>query len=421
MIDKEARETEKRFKDWLSYSVREVIKEKRKNFQLQISSPPQWIFDFPAFHSWLDVNTMSRAKMLWLSGTTGFGKSVLAAYITNELERRFPSALVTFFFCKDNEFLGNAHNIMRTFLYQLTIRFPDARAKIKKIWLEENEFQELSEIEIEDFFNSVIIDCLEIFTNSVNIIFFVLDGINECSRDSCSGILSFLKLLQHCEKLHILLTSQRTPDIMAAIPVCPRIELHKENNQNNIDTYVKAQLDLDPELQSRFRYVHKDPLQFFQHKHKGMFLWVSTVFKYLQLTDSDDDFERTLSKVPETMNGLYQETLKRLEREMSEDEKRWMQDILCWAVMAKRDLTVTEMEAGLCLMRQKKDDLIRTPRIWNIDRTLSRCGAFLQVMQLNSEEKNKSISLVHESFKLFVTDKKFCDNVFLVDEDQSNT
>ena len=133
MIDKEAREIEKRFKDWLSYSVKDVNKEKRKNFQLQISSPPQWIFDFPAFHSWLDVSTTGRGKMLWLSGTTGFGKSVLAAYVTNELERKFPSALVTFFFCKNNEFLGNVHNIMRTFLYQMAVRFPEVRANIKRI------------------------------------------------------------------------------------------------------------------------------------------------------------------------------------------------------------------------------------------------------------------------------------------------
>ena len=51
VIDKEARETEKRFQDWLSYSVKEVKKERRKNPQLQISSPPEWIFDLPAFHS----------------------------------------------------------------------------------------------------------------------------------------------------------------------------------------------------------------------------------------------------------------------------------------------------------------------------------------------------------------------------------
>ena len=49
--DKEARETDKRFKDWLSYSVRKVAKERRKHLQLQISSPPEWIFDFPAFDS----------------------------------------------------------------------------------------------------------------------------------------------------------------------------------------------------------------------------------------------------------------------------------------------------------------------------------------------------------------------------------
>src|SRR5436305_917467 len=41
-------------------------------------------------------------------------------------------------------------------------------------------------------------------------------------------------------------------------------------------------------------------------------------------------------------------------------------------------------------------------------------------MQFDPGEENKSINLVHDSFKLFVTDRKVCDNVFLVDEHLSN-
>jgi tetratricopeptide (TPR) repeat protein len=419
-IEKEARETEKRFNDWLSYSVKEVEKEKRKNFRLQTSSSPAWVFDLPEFRSWLEVNVTDKAKMLWLSGTTGFGKSVLAAYVTTELARRFPSAPVTFFFCKDNEFLRDAHNVMRTFLYQVAVGSPKARAHVKKIWQQEDEFQELSEIEVEDFYTTVVDSLLGLSASSTDTIFFILDGINECPRDSCKEILTFVRLLQNCRRVHMLLTSQPTPDIITAMTASTRIELHEWNNQDNIDTYVKKQLTSDPELLNRFHYVQKDPLQFFREKHKGMFLWVSTVLKYLPRTDSDDDFERILSKVPDTMSGLYQEGLKRLEQEMSEDEKRWIHDIFCLAVTAKRNLHVAELEVALSLMRQMKSGLDKRPKIWDIKKTLSRCGAFLHVVQLDPGEDNKSISLVHDSFKLFITDGKVCQNEFLVNEAVAN-
>lgn len=87
--------------------------EKRKNLSLQISSTPTWVFDLPEIKSWLDASGSGTGKILWLSATTGFGKSVLAAYVTDELTHRFPSAAIAFF-CKDNDFLGEPYNVMRT-------------------------------------------------------------------------------------------------------------------------------------------------------------------------------------------------------------------------------------------------------------------------------------------------------------------
>src|SRR6266496_4834594 len=78
--DKEEREKEKRFNDWLSYSVRQVEKEMRKNLDLQVS-PPSWIFDLQEFHDWLNGNSTDGVNALWLSAPTGFGKSVLASYV----------------------------------------------------------------------------------------------------------------------------------------------------------------------------------------------------------------------------------------------------------------------------------------------------------------------------------------------------
>ncbi len=142
--DKEEREKEKRFNDWLSYSVRQVEKEMRKNLDLQVSSPPSWIFDLEEFHDWLNGNSTDGVNVLWLSGLTGFGKSVLAAYVIEEL-KKFASTPITYFFCKDNEFLRDAHHIMRTFLHQATISASDIRTLIKGIWEMEDEFKNLPE------------------------------------------------------------------------------------------------------------------------------------------------------------------------------------------------------------------------------------------------------------------------------------
>ena len=228
MLDREAAEKEKRFINWLSDSVGAVEKEKRKNLSLQTSSPPTWVFDLPEIKSWLDIDASDKAKILWLSGTTGFGKSVMAAYITNELIYRFPSSAVAFFFCKDNDFLREPHNVMRTFAYQVTLNSPAARTSLSRAWEQQDEFQNLFDIEVDDLFHTLIVDSL--LSISMPNVFFILDGINECSQESQKGTLKFLALLQTCHQLRILVTSQPTPDLVRTLPPSTKLELREFNN-----------------------------------------------------------------------------------------------------------------------------------------------------------------------------------------------
>lgn len=69
----QAREQEKRFDEWLKYSVKAMHKEKSKNLFCQRDSPPCWVFKLREFNEWLDGKITDQAKTLWLSGTAGFG------------------------------------------------------------------------------------------------------------------------------------------------------------------------------------------------------------------------------------------------------------------------------------------------------------------------------------------------------------
>ena len=422
-LEKEDREREKRFNEWLCYSLTEVEKEKKRNLGLQSSSPPVWVFNVAKFKDWFEANDDLSSHALWLSGTTGFGKSVLASYIIKEVELRFPSAPIPSFFCKDNEFLREAQQVMRTFLYYVTALSEEARICLRRIWEREKELKELpeSDEEIKAFFKTVVAEVLQLISESTERIFFVIDGVNECPELPRKGVLTFLKLLQTIPIVRILVTCQRTPDIVSALYGFETAELHHGNNAANIEAYIEEQLVADPDLRDHFDYVKVDPFGFFRNRHNGMFLWVSTVLKYLQRADSDEDFEMILSEIPDTMSGLYQEGLVRLERDLNKKEKLWVQEIFNWVVVAQRDLGIDEMEVGMSISQQIRLSSIRRAKLWSIEKTLSRCGAFLRVTSPDPETDRKTVSIVHDSFTQFITNREECTNEFFVDRLAANS
>lgn len=133
------------------------------------------------------------------------------------------------------------------------------------MWEQQDEFQDLSVIEVEHLFRTLVVDSLQLLSNSSPNIFFILDGINECPQSSQKGIVKFLKLLQNYH-LHILVTSQPTPDLIGTISPSARLELHEYNNRETIDSYIKARLAANPELLNQFQYVDIDPSNGFRSR-----------------------------------------------------------------------------------------------------------------------------------------------------------
>ena len=412
---------ESRFNRWVSCSMDVVEKERRRNLEAQELSPPLWIFQKREFVNWLEQDGVNT---LWLSGTTGYGKSVLAACVIDEIQRKFPCALVSFFFCKNTNLLGQAHHIMKTLLQQIIAKSPTAYALVKRIWQSTGSDAVPETVsDVTEFFTTKVAKALAIVVGEMKTIFFVVDGVEACPKYSIEGVLTILKLLQNFPGVRILVTCQRTPEIMTALDHdgVMQLELHGGDNEDNIIQYVKLQLQANPSLKTRFDYIKVDPIDYFRRTHNGLFLWVSTVLSYLHDVDSDEDFESVLFEVPDTMAGIYQATLKRLERELNNNEKLWVKEILNWVVVAVRDLNVNELEVAATLTDQIRRRKKKKAKLWNIEKTLSRCGSVLRVTALSPNKGHKTVSVVHDSFRLFVTDRDQCQSEFLIEASDANT
>lgn len=374
-----------------------------------------YLFDLAECDEWLSDNP--RDKLLWLSAPSGFGKSVVSAYAIDALSQRFPNSAVAYFFCKDSEAQREAHQIVRSFLSQLIDRYPQIHNEVKTKWESNKSIADLTAT-IEDL-SSTLIAVTE--TLSCPRVFFVVDGINECPHRSLDTIIRFLNLLRHSNNMNIriMLATQPTSEIASHLHDSIKCVLDRETNSDTIDLYIEHTLDYT--LKDRFQKCNVQPNEYFKTQHNGMFIWVSTMLECLGRADSDDDFEAILSEVPDSINDLYLKILKRFEKDLIRNEKAWLKEILMWVTLSQRALNLAELETGIRYSRKLRSGKAIVSRLDNIEKTLSKYGALLEIVKLENQGDVKFVSLSHDSVKLFLTNEDECKSEFYIDKNISNS
>jgi len=293
-----------------------------------------------------------------------------------------------------------------------------------QIWESEISIAELT-ASIEDFFQGLLLPMFHVLSESADSLFFIIDGLNECPTNFLPDILKLLSLLQHLPPnpgtpyVRVLLTCQPTDQILKGLQSSNRVNLHV-NNQDCIKNYIEHKLNAD--LTKRFRDCGFDPLSHLGDpgRHKGMFLWVATLLNDLERVDSDEDFRTYLEEGSETINALYRQGLNHLEQTLSNTETIWINEILTWTVMAKISLQLPEIETGIVLSRKIRFGLDDEVALFSAEQTLSKCGAFLHIVSLDPSGNKRVVSLLHDTFKQFVTNAKEYQGKFLVHPDDTN-
>jgi Cdc6-like AAA superfamily ATPase len=224
----------------------------------QRASPPSWIFEHPIFHEWLS-NHNPATNIMWISGTAGFGKSVLAAYLTQSLKKRFPDSPVTFFFCKGKDELCEVHQVVRTILHQLSAHSSAISQQVIAIWDEDEDLADLySNYRI--YYENLLLPVVQTFlASSPKSIYVIIDGLNELPRHRLTESLSLISALQTVPYVRVVLTSQPTKTINAAVQTACQLSLTINDNLDNVETFVKC--SLNETLAALFNEIGVDPIK----------------------------------------------------------------------------------------------------------------------------------------------------------------
>lgn len=408
-------EQDEKFLRWLSPSYWLVEGQLSSVRKQRGKDTLQWARNMREFQTWRECPIDPKERILWIRGTLGVGKTIMAGYFIELLKCMYPDAVVLYFFCRrDQAGLTQVRDIIKTLAYQSSLHSKSARSVLDSLRCKNLPID--NNVGIGFLFDKLLRDPLDLSDE----LFIVLDGLDEGDRVALDTTERPPKpeldiFLQHLTTLRgrLLFVSRGEANISRTIPALITKSLGKGDNSNDIDAYIRQAIDASERLKTHFQNEKLDAFKYFHDKANGIFLWVIIVLHQLAQAKSTSMFRKFLDGFSEAsdMEQLYSSVLSRIEGE----DRRWMQEILKWVVVCQPGLpgsiSVDELKGAV---------------EWSLKDSLPEFETFLEVeggslFHLVPHRPGVSkVELIHETLKSFLKNLVDCPRPFYVDHEIAN-
>ena len=381
----------------------------------------KWAYNMDEFRIWRNsaVGLDSKERILWIYGSLGIGKSIMAGYFIDLLRQLHPTPTVAYFFCKKGQKgLTTACDIIRTLAYQLTKDNNEARAVLEytRNGMHSSVIDE--NLGVRFLFKKLLQEPLQSLKSDVYII---LDGVDEADvtiRDVMEGkpeIVILMECLTTLPFIRMLFISRPNAAISRYVKTLMKKSIEKNDNQHDIDTYVRE--TISERVKRAFANEGIDPFKYFSEKANSIFLWVVIVLEQLEKVKRKSDFQKLLngfSQASGDMERLYTSVLS----SFNDEDRMLVKEILKWLVVRARELTVDELKAAVEM--SLSDELLDFTDFLAVD-----CGAILRLVPGNVHSSNVTVNnfstqLIHETLRSYIVDRETCHKDFYVDEEDAH-
>ena len=350
---------------------------------------------------------------LWVVGAPGTGKSTIAAYFVDFIICLNKEAIVAYFFCKSGNIgLTTPADIIRTLAYQCMGKETEIRSSLEA--LREAGFKIDSNLGIHLLCQKLLQEPLQ---RTKRPIYIILDGLDEADRtkDCVDGRRPAMELLIECLSnlpLARLLLICRPESVFSKFKQQSIIRsISFNDNKNDIETYVRRRLSESANLRNKFEKEDIDPIKFFLGNSNGIFLWIVLLIEQLSQAEFRSEFQtyiHDVTRAPTDMTRLYLTILQ----SFSDEQRKWVKEILRWIVAAKRTLAVEELQTAVELCLQDESNNF-------YDFLELRCGSIFRLVQV--PWGRTEVELIHETLRFLLLDPKRCPAEFYMDMESAHS
>jgi len=341
----------------------------------------EWLSKKDTFLKWKDPCSDS-PNVLWISGKPAAGKSILAGYVIDHLQRT-NAGCSYFFFKYGDKSKSQLGACLRSMAYQMACANDQVRHMLLEMQKDDIKFDKDNERTIwRKLFMSGI------FQQKLPQNYWVIDALDECVNSSSLFDLMLAKL-DGLLPLRILIISRETSELEKSFMTLGTYQFQSERI-TTADTLPDIRLLVQGKANSlvveddnnRAALVEK-----ILTRSKGSFLWTVLVLNELSNCYSEEETNQVLEDVPRGMEPLYQRTLEIMTQ--ATRGKKVTYAILTWTACAVRPLTTDELDGAL-----KLEVKAILPQVE--EAVMALCG------QLVTVDKFDKVQMVHETAREFL-------------------
>ncbi|KAL8947973.1 MAG: hypothetical protein Q9222_005793 [Ikaeria aurantiellina] len=371
-----------------------------------------WILEIPKYKAWSSTGTGDAcAKLLWIHGPAGFGKSVLTAWLIGQIKTTSGVPVAYCFSSSHTQRGDNLDSVVRTWISQIA-RNDNNVLHLCQILRDKQNTRRASRQDVWTLLKEIIV--------SLNECIFFLDGLDEFTRDddNRSSFLRNLKKAIGSTGARVLITSRNEADIQSELINSPteaatyiifECKVSKEDVQDDVGLYSEAAVAKKfPKQTASFRRELSEKLA---ERAGGMFLWIK--LQQAQLRGSQN--RKTVQRIVEDMpQGLYQ-TYDRIWGKINElAEPDWSRAvrILRWLTFAIRPLTIQAVTEALAINEENTDDpFCEADLPVDIDdeyvnnEIKGLCYSFIEIQESAESLRYNEIHLSHASVRDYLIDR----------------
>ncbi|KAI5838978.1 hypothetical protein DFP73DRAFT_519351, partial [Morchella snyderi] len=351
-----------------------------------------WILKAKQYLEW---TSKTDSCCLWCYGIPGSGKTTLRTSVVDKLDTSSPGApIVVYFYCDyANADSLDVSRIVENFILQLLSTkseipeelgsiLPDAYKEIRK-----PDFDELLDI---------LSSTIKLFDN----IYIILDGIDECTGSSRTGLLKVVHSIMTPGPtvVKLLLSSRKDVDLEKAFNTYLCLQISGNDISADIETFVDSIVSEkiasgaltvgNPELV-------QDISRALANGAQGMFIWVTFQVEDLCEERCDSGIRTVLQNLPTGLMETYNRALRKIHIKKP-DTILFVQKIFKWITCARRPLTIDEIKEAISI--SPGDRNLDSDNITTDDSRIIQACANLVVF----DSDDRKIRFAHYSVKEFL-------------------
>ncbi|KPM42954.1 hypothetical protein AK830_g3643 [Neonectria ditissima] len=354
-----------------------------------------WILRSDEWINWINLKT----RCVWIYGIPGAGKTVLAAYLIDQVRRLCESAEdpkpdYVYYYCYHGHNHDEAAPFLRWLISQLCRRkqaVPEKAYKVHQL----NQQPGLQEL----------LDILEAVLATSFRVFIVIDAVDESQpRTNLLKVIEDLAQDQRFSKIQLLVTSRKELEIERTMSeISSPVSMSNPLVEEDIKKFVRSQIQRG-QFQKWPSELKDEVEESLSNGAKGMFRWAVCQLDILRRLRHVEKIKASLRNLPEGLDESYERIFYLIDpedRELVRHCLRWIcfrdsQEARGW----EPELTVS------ILLDSYSFSIAKGLHFFDGDTLRERCGCLLSYIDLDEDEGDALVSFAHYTVREFLESRR---------------